>query len=81
MKISKSVLMSQMQVYRKLKALTGKTPSQFIRSIRLQKGKKLLLTTDLTVSEIAYEVGFSDPNYFSKTFRAKFKLSPRKFCK
>ncbi|KAA3636244.1 MAG: response regulator, partial [Bacteroidetes bacterium] len=61
------LLMSQMQVYRKLKALTNNTPSQFIRSIRLQKAKELLKTTDLNISEIAYDVGFADPNYFSRT--------------
>ena len=75
--LAQTVLMSQMQVYRKLKALTGKTPSQFIRSIRLQKGMELLKTSDLTISEIAYEVGFADPNYFSKTFQQEFRRSPR----
>jgi DNA-binding response OmpR family regulator/two-component sensor histidine kinase len=75
--LAKVALLSQMQLYRKLKALTGKTPSQFIRSIRLQKGKELLLTTDLTISEIAYDVGFSDPNYFSRTFQKEFGKSPR----
>jgi signal transduction histidine kinase/ligand-binding sensor domain-containing protein/CheY-like chemotaxis protein len=74
--LAEALHMSQMQVYRKLKALTGRTPSQFIRSFRLQKGKELLHTTDLTISEIAYEVGFSDPNYFSRTFHHEFKVSP-----
>ncbi len=69
--------MSNTQMYRKLKALTGKTPSQFIREIRLQKGYELLNTSDLNISEIAYEVGFSDPNYFSRTFQKKFGKAPR----
>ena len=65
-----------MQVYRKLKALTNRTPSQFIRSIRLQKAMKLLKSTDLTVSEIAYDVGFTDPNYFSRTFLEEYGIRP-----
>lgn len=74
-----AVLMSQMQVYRKLKALTGQTGSQFIRSLRLQRGRELLQTTDLTISEIAYDVGYSDPNYFSRTFHQEFKKPPSDF--
>jgi signal transduction histidine kinase/DNA-binding response OmpR family regulator len=76
-----AVEMSHMQVYRKLKAVTGKTPSQFIRSIRLEYGMKLLQTTEMTISEIAYEVGFSDPNYFSRTFQMRFQISPSDFRK
>lgn len=71
-----AVHLSNMQVNRKLKALTGKTPSLFIRSIRLQKGMELLKTTDLNVSEIAYQVGFSDPNYFSRAFSEEFGYPP-----
>ena len=79
--LAEVILMSQTQVYRKLKALTDQTPSQFIRSIRLQRAKELLKTTDLTISEIAYEVGFSDPNYFSRTFNKAFHIPPRDFRK
>ena len=74
--LGQKVRLSRTQVYRKLKALTGKTPSQFIRSIRLQKALKLLKTTDLNVSEVAYEVGFTDPNYFSKVFKEAFGELP-----
>lgn len=77
--LAEAVLMSQMQVYRKLKALTGQTGSQFIRSLRLQRGRELLQTTDLTISEIAYDVGYSDPNYFSRTFHQEFKKPPSDF--
>lgn len=79
--LAKSCQMSQTQVYRKLKALLGKTPSQFIRSIRLAKGKELLENSDLNIAEIAYEVGFTDPNYFSRTFQQEFGVSPRDFRK
>ena len=67
---------SNTQVNRKLKALTGKTPSQFIRSIRLQKAIELLKTTDLNISEIAYDVGFNDPNYFSRSFSEEYGHPP-----
>ncbi len=79
--LAQRVFMSQIQVYRKLKALTGQTPSQFIRSIRLQKAKELLKDTEMSIAEIAYEVGYSDPNYFSRTFQSEFKSSPRDFRK
>ena len=74
-----AVSMSQMQVYRKLKTLTNQTPSQFIRSHRLQKGKELLRTSDKTIAEIAYEVGFMDPNYFSRVFMKEFTQTPTEY--
>lgn len=73
--------MSQIQVYRKLKALTGQTPSQFIRQIRLEKGKELLLDGERNVAEVAYDVGFTDPNYFSKTFHQAFGVPPGEYRK
>ncbi|MCB0579347.1 MAG: helix-turn-helix domain-containing protein, partial [Phaeodactylibacter sp.] len=76
-----AVPMSQMQLYRKLKALTGKTPSQFIRSYRLQKGLELLQKGELNISEIAYDVGFTDPSYFSRVFQKEFGKSPSDFLR
>lgn len=73
--------MSQIQVYRKLKALTGQTPSQFLRQMRLDASKALLGDPEKTIAEIAYEVGFSDPNYFSKTFHQAFGIPPSEFRK
>lgn len=67
---------SESQLFRKLKALTGQSTALFIRSYRLHKGKEKLENTQLTVSEIAYEVGFSDPAYFSRTFAQEFGVSP-----
>lgn len=75
-KIIRSMGMSRSQVFRKIKALTGKPPTQLIRSIRLQKSKILLATTQLTVAEIAYEVGFSSPSYFGAVFLEEFGISP-----
>lgn len=77
--LSNAVSMSQMQVYRKLKVLTNQTPSQFIRNYRLQKGKELLSSSDNTIAEIAYEVGFTDPNYFSRTFTKEFTQTPTEY--
>lgn len=71
-----AVHLGSTQVFRKLKALTGENPTLFIRNIRLQKARELLRTTDLSVSEIAYDLGFTDPNYFSRVFSEAFGMAP-----
>ena len=76
--LERALAMSRSQIYRKVKALTGKSPSLFIRSIRLHHGRHLLLTTDLTVSEIAYDVGYSAPSNFSDAFLEEFGERPGK---
>ena len=68
--------MSRAQIHRKLKALTGKSPSRYIRSIRLRKAKKMINKNGGNISEIAYSVGFSSPTYFSKCFKEEFGYSP-----
>ena len=68
--------MSRSQLFRKIKALTGQSPSVFIRAIRLERGKELLQTTEMSISEIAYEVGFSTPAYFSDAFLEAFGMRP-----
>ena len=73
---AKTLNMSRSQLFRKIKALTGKSISSYIRSYRLNKAKILLLQTDLTISEIAFEVGYSDLSYFSSTFKEEFGQSP-----
>jgi len=75
-KLARLAGMSRVQLFRKVKALTDKSPSVFVRSIRLQNAKTLLLTTNLNISEIAYDVGFSDPSFFSRAFREEFGQSP-----
>lgn len=77
--ISRQLAMSDTQLYRKLKAITDKTPSQFIRTVRLQKSMALLKGSGLNVSEVAYEVGFTSPQYFSKMFKEEFGLTPSEF--
>lgn len=71
------VNLSYTQFFRKMKALTGGSPTLFIRKVRLRKAVVLLKTTDLNISEIAYGVGFSDPNYFSRVFTEAFGVPPR----
>ncbi|MEL6639509.1 MAG: response regulator, partial [Bacteroidota bacterium] len=75
-RVCKALEMSRSQVYKKIKALTGRTPSQYIRSIRLHHARRLLQSSDLNVSEVAYEVGFSSPFYFSNVFLAEFGVRP-----
>ncbi|TVZ57990.1 signal transduction histidine kinase [Flavobacteriaceae bacterium MAR_2010_105] len=73
--------LSESQLYRKLKATSGKSTAVFIRSIRLQKAKELIQTTSKTISEIAYDVGFNDPSYFSRAFKEEFGLAPSALSK
>ena len=76
LRLTRDLGMSRSQVFRKIKALTGTSPALFIRSYRLREGKKLLTTTDLTISEIAYDVGFSSLQYFSDAFMEEFGIRP-----
>ncbi len=68
--------MSRSQVHRKLKALTGRSPSQYLRLIRLSRAKNMIEEQKGTVSEIAYSVGFSSPAYFSRCFKSEFGYPP-----
>jgi signal transduction histidine kinase/ligand-binding sensor domain-containing protein/DNA-binding response OmpR family regulator len=74
--LSRELLLGRATLYRKLFELTGQTPVEFIRSIRLQRAQKLLEAGKLTVAEIAYEVGFNDPKYFTKVFKEAFGQTP-----
>jgi len=72
---------SRVQLHRKLTALTGQSTSNFIRSFRLHKARKLLLETGKNVSEIAYAVGFADPNYFTRAFVEENGITPTELRK
>lgn len=74
--LCRAIGLSRSQLFRKLKALTGKSTSLVVRSIKLQKARYLLKTTDMTVTEIAYETGFSDLAYFSKCFVEEYGENP-----
>lgn len=76
---SNKMLMSRMQLHRKLKALTGLTSTEFLRSERLKLAEKLLDSSDLTISEIAYQVGFNTPSYFIKCFKEKHNQTPSQY--
>ncbi|NIJ54442.1 hybrid sensor histidine kinase/response regulator transcription factor [Dyadobacter arcticus] len=71
--------MSRMQLYRKLQALTGQSPSDFIRTVRLQRAAQLLSANSGTVSQIADQVGFASHSYFSKCFQEQYGKSPSAF--
>ena len=64
------------QFYRKIKALTNYSPVELLRNMRLAKARTMLMTTDKTVSEIAYEVGFSTPAYFGKCYKDRYNETP-----
>ena len=64
------------QLYRKIKSLTGHRPVELIRLLRLEKARELLLSTEKTISEISYEVGFSTPAYFTKCYREHYSETP-----
>ena len=76
--IGDEIGLSRVQLYRKVKALTGYSPVEILRKARLTRARHLLQTTERTVSEIAYAVGFSTPSYFSKCYKDEFGESPKK---
>ncbi len=79
--LSKSLGMSRVYLYKKLLAITGKTPIEFIRIIRLKRGAQLLEKSQMNVSEVAYEVGFNSPRYFSKYFKEEYGMLPTAYMK
>lgn len=79
LQLCRSMQMSRTQLHRKITALTGKSTSIYIRSLRLQKAKSFLRKPDKNISEIAFAVGFSDPNYFTRLFTEEFGVTPTGF--
>jgi signal transduction histidine kinase/ligand-binding sensor domain-containing protein/DNA-binding response OmpR family regulator len=74
--LAREIGMSRVHLYKKLQALTGKSPIEFIRTLRLQHAAQLLEKSQLTVSEIAYKVGFNNPKYFARYFKEEYKVLP-----
>ena len=68
--------LSRVQLYRKVKAISGSSPIELLRTARLNRGYQLLLQTNKTISEIAYEIGFTAPSYFTRCFKNEFGISP-----
>lgn len=79
--LSQQMCMSRSTLYNKILSLTGETPVEYVRSVKLTKALMLLEKSDMKISQIAYEVGFSSPNYFSRAFKAKYQISPTDFIK
>ena len=78
--LTKKFGMSRAQLYRKITELTGYSPNNFIREIRLQNALKLIESQKGNISEIGYETGFNNPSYFSKCFKRKFGVLPSEYA-
>ena len=76
---SRDMYMSRITLYRKILSLTGRTPIEFIRLIRLKRAARLLEKSGMSVAEIAYEVGFNNPKNFAKFFKEEFKVPPSQY--
>jgi signal transduction histidine kinase/ligand-binding sensor domain-containing protein/DNA-binding response OmpR family regulator len=74
--LSRKMNMSRVSLYKKVLMLTDKSPVDFIRSIRLKKAVYLLETSQMTISQIGYEVGFNSPKYFTKAFKDEYNTTP-----
>jgi AraC-like DNA-binding protein len=68
--------LSRVQLYRKVKAVTGSSPVELLRTARLNRAYQSLLTTEKSVSEVAYAVGFTAPSYFTKCFKEEYGMVP-----
>lgn len=79
--LADSMNLSRGQIYRKIKALTGKTAVEFIRDIRLKEAVKLMETRKLSLAEIAYETGFTSPSYFTRSFKSQYGKAPSDYMK
>ncbi|NII29742.1 response regulator [Pseudoflavitalea sp. X16] len=77
---SRDMFMNRVTLYRKIHSLTGKSPLEFIRSIRLKRAARLLDKSGMSVAEIAYEVGFNNPKIFTKFFKEEFKVTPSQYA-
>ena len=74
--LAADMALSRVQLYRKVKAVTGSSPVELLRTARLNRAYQLLLTTDKSVSEVAYAVGFTAPSYFTKCFKEEYGIVP-----
>jgi len=77
--IAEEMGLSRSAFFKRMKSLTGKAPVDFIKDIRLARAAKLITATNMGITEIAYQVGFSDPGYFGKCFRKKFGITPKEY--
>ncbi|WP_133259726.1 helix-turn-helix transcriptional regulator [Pseudochryseolinea flava] len=78
--LGKDAGMSRTQLYRKLKAITGQSANEFIRTMRLKRAAQLLEQQQLTVAEVTYEVGFTDLQHFRECFKKLFGVTPSEYA-
>ena len=79
--LGKEMGLSRVQLYRKIKSLTNYAPNELLRMARLKKAASLLASSDMTIAEVGYEVGFTSPSYFAKCYKEQFGESPTEFLK
>jgi signal transduction histidine kinase/ligand-binding sensor domain-containing protein/DNA-binding response OmpR family regulator len=79
-RLAKEIGMSRVHLYKKLTSLTGKSPIEFIRIIRLKRAARLLEKSQMSISEIAYQVGFNNPKYFARYFREEYRMLPSEYA-
>ena len=79
--LSQELALSRGYLYKKLMAITGKGPAEFIRTIRLKRARQLLANSQLQIAEVAYKCGFNSPKRFAQNFRNEFGMLPSEFLK
>lgn len=77
--LSRDVNMSRMNLYRKLQAITGQTPTDFVKTVRLKKAALMLRERKCSIVEVAYAVGYSSPSYFTRSFKSEFGFTPTQY--
>ena len=79
--LADALAVSKSSLYRKMKIATGLSPIEFIRNIRLKHGSQLLKNKSMSIAEVAYECGFSNPKYFATCFKEDFGVTPKEYQK
>jgi AraC-like DNA-binding protein len=77
--LSSQLNMSKSTLHRKIKTLSGLTPLDFIRNVKMKRACMMLRTKELTIAEISYAVGYNNPGYFSKCFKDEFGITPSEY--
>jgi YesN/AraC family two-component response regulator len=77
--LEKELCLSKMQLYRKLKTLTGRTPGEFIKHLRLKQAAHLLISSNYNVSEIFFKTGFNNQSYFFREFKKRYNCAPNEY--
>jgi signal transduction histidine kinase/ligand-binding sensor domain-containing protein/DNA-binding response OmpR family regulator len=78
--LSRELCMNRVSVYKRIFALTGHPPIEFIRTVRLQRAAMLLTKTEMNITEVAYEVGFNNPKYFARYFKMEYHMLPSAYA-